>query len=49
MLVLALAEGNVGTMFRHRDMLVVFVAVLAGPSLAVVWARVALGVSRWLG
>jgi hypothetical protein len=35
--VLVLAEGNVGTLFRHRDTLVVLVAVLASPTLATVW------------
>ena len=37
--VLALAEGNVGTLFRHRGMLVPLVALLAGPTLARVFAR----------
>jgi hypothetical protein len=32
-LVLALAEGNVGTLFRHRAMVVPFVFVLAAPAL----------------
>jgi hypothetical protein len=31
--VLALGEGNVGTLFRHRDMLVPFVVVLASPTI----------------
>lgn len=40
MLVLALAEGNVGTLFRHRVMVVPFAAALASPSLVVLWSRI---------
>jgi hypothetical protein len=39
MLVLALAEGNVGTLFRHRAMVIPFAASLASPSLVALWAR----------
>ena len=41
MTVLALAEGNVGTLFRHRGMVVPFAAILASPSLlaAIRWLR----------
>jgi 4-amino-4-deoxy-L-arabinose transferase-like glycosyltransferase len=38
MLVLALAEGNVGTLFRHRAMVIPFAASLASPSLVALWA-----------
>ncbi len=38
MVVLALAEGNVGTLFRHRAMVVPFAAALASPSLIAAWA-----------
>ena len=34
LLVLALTEGNIGTLFRHRGMVVPFVALLAAPALA---------------
>jgi hypothetical protein len=34
MTVLALAEGNVGTLYRHRAMVIPFVGVLASPALA---------------
>jgi 4-amino-4-deoxy-L-arabinose transferase-like glycosyltransferase len=34
LLVLALTEGNVGTLFRHRGMVVPLVALLAAPALA---------------
>jgi len=40
--ILALAEGNVGTLYRHRAMIMPFVAVLAAPtivSLARLWGR----------
>jgi len=37
--VLALAEGNVGTLFRHRGMVVPVVAMLASPTLAAMIAR----------
>ena len=37
MLVLALAEGNVGTLFRHRAMVIPFAAALAGPTLVALW------------
>jgi hypothetical protein len=40
MLVLALAEGNVGTLFRHRVMVVPFAAALASPSLVALWSRI---------
>jgi 4-amino-4-deoxy-L-arabinose transferase-like glycosyltransferase len=38
---LALAEGNVGTLFRHRGMVVPFAAMLASPSIlaAIQWSR----------
>jgi 4-amino-4-deoxy-L-arabinose transferase-like glycosyltransferase len=38
-LVLALAEGNVGTLFRHRAMVIPFAASLASPSLVALWMR----------
>jgi 4-amino-4-deoxy-L-arabinose transferase-like glycosyltransferase len=38
MLVLALAEGNVGTLFRHRAMVIPFAASLASPSLVALWS-----------
>jgi len=34
MTVFVLAEGNVGTLFRHRAMVVPFVLILAAPTLA---------------
>jgi hypothetical protein len=37
MVVLALAEGNVGTLFRHRAMVIPFAASLASPSFVAVW------------
>ncbi len=37
LVILALAEGNVGTLFRHRAIVVPFVVVLAAPSLIAVW------------
>lgn len=39
MLGLAIAEGNVGTLFRHRSMVVPFVVLLASPTLVSVWTR----------
>jgi hypothetical protein len=41
MAVLALAEGNVGTLFRHRGMVVPFAAILASPTVlaAITWLR----------
>ena len=41
LLILALTEGNVGTLYRHRAMVIPFVAVLAAPSLVTV--------GRWIG
>jgi hypothetical protein len=38
-LVLALAEGNAGTLFRHRGMVVPFVVLLASPFVVAVIAR----------
>jgi hypothetical protein len=38
-LVFALTEGNVGTLFRHRGMIVPFVALLASPALIDAWGR----------
>jgi hypothetical protein len=57
-LVLALAEGNTGTLFRHRGMVVPFVVVLASPVLVKLFnslatfraaksARVSTRLSRW--
>ena len=37
MLVFALAEGNVGTLFRHRAMVIPFVLILASPALTRLW------------
>ncbi|MBI3522182.1 MAG: glycosyltransferase family 39 protein [Chloroflexi bacterium] len=37
--VLALFEGNVGTLFRHRAMLIPTVIVLGAPSLVLLWPR----------
>ena len=37
LLVFTLAEGNVGTLYRHRSMLVPAVAVLASPGLVAAW------------
>jgi hypothetical protein len=39
-LVLALAEGNVGTLYRHRAMVIPFVALLAAPTIASLFSRV---------
>jgi hypothetical protein len=39
LLVLVLAEGNVGTLYRHRAMVIPFVIVLAAPTLASLLAR----------
>ena len=39
LLVLALTEGNVGTLFRHRGMVVPLVALLAAPALAQIAGR----------
>ncbi len=39
MFVFALAEGNVGTLFRHRGMVIPTVAVLAAPTLVALAAR----------
>jgi hypothetical protein len=39
MMIFALAEGNVGTLYRHRAMVIPFVAVLASPSLALILFR----------
>ncbi|MBI4349622.1 MAG: glycosyltransferase family 39 protein [Elusimicrobia bacterium] len=43
LLVFALAQGNVGTLFRHRGMLVPFVVVLASPTLWDLGARLVRG------
>lgn len=40
-LILALAEGNVGTLFRHRAMVIPFVLILASPWFACTLARMA--------
>lgn len=37
--ILALVEGNVGTLFRHRAMVIPFVIILASPALASALAR----------
>ena len=37
--VLLIAEGNVGTLFRHRAMVVPFVLILASPAFALLFAR----------
>ena len=39
LLVLALVEGNVGTLFRHRAMAIPWVIVIASPQLALILAR----------
>ncbi|HEY8825804.1 MAG TPA: glycosyltransferase family 39 protein [Candidatus Limnocylindria bacterium] len=39
LLVLALAEGNVGTLFRHRAMVIPFVLILASPAFALLFSR----------
>jgi hypothetical protein len=39
MMIFALAEGNVGTLYRHRAMVIPFVAVLASPSFALLLFR----------
>jgi hypothetical protein len=39
MFILALAEGNAGTLFRHRAMVIPFAASLASPTLVAFWAR----------
>jgi dolichyl-phosphate-mannose-protein mannosyltransferase len=39
LLVLLAAEGNVGTLFRHRAMVVPFVLILASPAFALVLSR----------
>jgi hypothetical protein len=36
-LIFALAEGNVGTLYRHRAMIIPFVALLAAPTIASVF------------
>ena len=46
MMVLALTEGNVGTLFRHRGMVVPFVALLAAPAMAEIASRVTV---KWRG
>lgn len=38
--IFALAEGNVGTLFRHRAMVIPFVIVFAGPALTSFWTRI---------
>lgn len=38
--VFTLAEGNVGTLYRHRSMVIPFVAMLAAPALLDVWSRI---------
>jgi hypothetical protein len=39
MTIFALAEGNVGTLYRHRAMVIPFVAVLASPAFALLLFR----------
>ena len=39
LIIFALAEGNVGTLFRHRAMVVPFVLILASPAFAMVLSR----------
>ncbi len=39
LLVLLLAEGNVGTLFRHRAMVIPFVAILAAPAVSSLVSR----------
>lgn len=39
MLVFALAEGNIGTLFRHRAMVIPFAAALASPSVIAFWIQ----------
>ncbi len=48
LLILALTEGNVGTLYRHRAMVIPFVALLAAPSLLTVgrWGRARLSPPR---
>jgi len=48
LLILALTEGNVGTLYRHRAMVIPFVAVLAAPSLVAAgrWGRARLARPR---
>ena len=38
--VFTLAEGNFGTLYRHRSMVIPFVAMLATPTMLDVWSRV---------
>jgi hypothetical protein len=38
-----LLEGNVGTLYRHRAMLVPYVVTLAAPTLLWLWRRARLG------
>src|SRR5256885_746128 len=38
-LIFALAEGNVGTLYRHRAMIIPFVVVLAAPSIGSLVSR----------
>lgn len=44
LIVFALSEGNVGTLYRHRSMVIPFVVVLASPAIVVAmrWARLLL-------
>ena len=39
LLIFALAEGNVGTLYRHRAMIIPFVALLAAPTLVAMVSR----------
>jgi hypothetical protein len=39
LLIFALAEGNVGILYRHRAMVIPFVAVLAAPSIVALFKR----------
>jgi hypothetical protein len=39
LIIFALVEGNVGTLFRHRAMVVPFVLILASPAFALALSR----------